>query len=225
MTRVRTVGLAVVTLLIVVAAAVALGVGGLPGSGADGGEPNAADRPDTSFAVTQEANTFTGRQCSMTVTLTQVHLEHTGGAALNIDRVDVAVGDSTSTWGIETVRGPVGDDCKTNTQANDDLIQPVPDVFQTHGTNRLVEFDSGDRWNVLLKNGTPLEGLAPKDRWQVIYSEESDGIKAVQAFPGPDTYGLNDDRFQSLDSGDRIEVRWHPVSGGDPVVLTEYTVE
>jgi hypothetical protein len=221
MTRVRTIGLAVLALLIVVAAAVAVGLGGLAG-----GDSNAAvDRPDTNFAVTQEANTFTGRQCSMTVTLPQVFLEHTGGVALNIDRVDVAVGDSTSTWGIETVRGPVGDDCQTNTQANDDLIQPVPDVFQTHGTNRLVEFGSGDEWNVLLKNGTPLEGLAPKDRWQVIYSEEGNGIKAVQAFPGPDTYGLNDDRFKRLDAGDEVEVRWHPVSGGDPVVLSEYTVE
>ena len=111
------------------------------------------------------------------------------------------------------------------TYTNDDLIQPVPDVFQTHGTNWLVEFGSGERLNVLLTNGPPLEGLAPKDRWQVIYSEDNDDVKAVQAFPGPDTYGLNDDRFQPLESGDRVEVRWHPVSGGDPVVLTEYTVE
>jgi hypothetical protein len=222
MSRPRTIALAIVALLIAVAAVVALGVGGLPGGEAAGDE---LDRPDTSFRLTQEQNTFTGRRCSMTVTLSQVFVEHSGGAALNIDRVDVAVDDSTSTWGIKTVRGPVGDDCQTNTQANDDLIQPVPDVFQTHGTNRLVEFDSGDRWNVLLKNGTPLEGLAPKDRWQVIYSEESDGIKAVQAFPGPDTYGLKDDRFERLESGDTVEVRWHPVSGGDPVVLTEYTVE
>jgi flagellin-like protein len=107
--------------------------------------------PNTSFdseQSTQFYRTDSGGGCPSgnTANTTRVTLNHAGGDTIDITKLAVKVNGNESTWQMEnpTYTDHGGGSCPRN------LIGPVPNFFETAGSNDVVEFTSGESWNVVL---------------------------------------------------------------------------
>jgi hypothetical protein len=228
---------ALLVCLVLLAGCLGGGGGGTPAGDGAGDDGSGVETPDTGFEASQEDVHYChsckdGKNWSE-ATLTTVEISHTGGAALDIDRTAVAVNGNTSVYG--SVAKPE----EWNPHYPDSYA--VPDFTQTRGTNKVVEFGSGDSWRLhSYGNGSNYDGLAHEHYRQAVEMDDETCNPALHfqaSNPAGSTW--NRDSCYSEDgglwstghdnepvkSGDEVTVHWEANSGGETATLFTYTVE
>jgi hypothetical protein len=163
--------------------------------------------------------------------LTELSISHAGGNVVDISNVKVKVDGNASVY------GSVGESETDYTQAYPNHY-PVPDVGKTLGTNKKVEFSSGQAW-VFHSVGAGEEtspGLS-HENWIRIYENVQGEICPAMKYAngnlehayfhqGKCNWGPgNHKHLDPLQQEDQVNVVWTASSGGKTQTLFKYTVQ
>jgi hypothetical protein len=189
--------------------------------------------PSTSFDTSQEiVFRDTGPGGRGDRNLTTVNIAHAGGDTLDVSQNQILVEGTNSTW--EFI-----EDGKVK-------AFPVPNVWETRGSNDPVEFASGETWTVQAYRDENGPNTPMKYAHQVEHTDGNNGVVAYFISCGSgcgSTAGMggadgdsihitpwrNSDNalhdVKPLQTGDDTRVVWTASSGGKTQTLFKYTVQ
>jgi flagellin-like protein len=173
------------------------------------------------------------------VNVSEVAVTHAGGDVLDVRRTQISINGNRSVYGIWA----------SANEAGLPKMQPQPNTFPTLGTNKKVEFSSGETWSFMLYCGDicqsepPGQLLPPPDQGRLplaknihhpnreyLYlrtrtteygSLKYDGSGALPSSRQWKTIAAGD----YLQSDDTANVVWTASSGGKTQTLFKYTVQ
>jgi hypothetical protein len=189
--------------------------------------------PSTSFDTEQSVQMYvsqwTGGGTPARANLTTVEIAHAGGETIAASQTQVKVNGNGSTYGSIT-----NDDRTAPWELNYPEHWPVPDFVPALGTNKVVEFSSGETWR--LHSVSAPEAPTAISHEQYRTAVEHPDCTLAMHFDPPKFHSdgfddgscpLSDDTRELvlLEQGDAIDVVWSATSGGKTQTLFTYTVQ
>jgi hypothetical protein len=162
--------------------------------------------------------------------LTSVDISHAGGTTLDISQILVNVNGNSSSWGMKNPNYETGG-------VSTDIVQFVPNILETFGSNDPVEFTSGETWNVYLNDNqalsrenlvAPGESTNPGSEYCVHYRFDPPDIGFMDDPSGnckTNNVHAGAGDIDPLETGDDVTVVWEASSGGKTQTLFRYTVQ